>query len=96
MQLKSLLLTLATTLSLATADLIEYCPFAQDKTGMLQHAYCCDRFESGLHTDLAVEGFGCQSVTEPVAACPDGGSVVCCYTINTQFICTANAILEDD
>ncbi|PYH85175.1 hypothetical protein BO82DRAFT_351516 [Aspergillus uvarum CBS 121591] len=95
MHLPTLLLTTLTA-ALGAADLIEYCPFAQDKTGMLQHPYCCDSYTPSAVTELAEEGKNCQQVTEPVAKCPNGLGVKCCYTINQIFICTADAILEDD
>ncbi|PYH46427.1 uncharacterized protein BP01DRAFT_381485 [Aspergillus saccharolyticus JOP 1030-1] len=94
MQLKALLLAL--TASLAAADWIEYCPFAKDKSGMLQHPYCCDSYGPAPNTDLAMEGFGCQALADPAPSCPNGAAVACCYTINTQFICTADGVYEDD
>ncbi|EAW07226.1 uncharacterized protein ACLA_019310 [Aspergillus clavatus NRRL 1] len=62
----SILLTLLSSLTLATAELSYYCPMARDKTNMIQKAYCCDTLSPAPHTDLAVVSDDSSSVLRPL------------------------------
>ncbi|PWY90000.1 hypothetical protein BO70DRAFT_393191 [Aspergillus heteromorphus CBS 117.55] len=95
MNLKSLLLTLTATATLVAADGF-YCPFAQDNSGMIQKAYCCDTFSESSGSSPAKIGNGCKAMgNDYVESCPKGGSVKCCYSIDPKIICTAEASAGD-
>ncbi|KAA8651459.1 hypothetical protein EYZ11_011101 [Aspergillus tanneri] len=92
----STLLTLATTVTLATAKSY-YCLMGQDKTGFIQNAYCCNGYHDMRGNDIAKGGIDCTEMKKDVREiCPDGNTPKCCYTIGAQVVCTAEAVVNAD
>lgn len=64
----SVLVALATTMALGSAKQINmHCGFAEDKTSMIQHPYCCRDMKPAMNNAKANEAEDCMS---PIPAFP--------------------------
>ncbi|KAL4893697.1 hypothetical protein BDV59DRAFT_201472 [Aspergillus ambiguus] len=99
MQLRAIVLLLASTASLAVAENQYYCDLGRGDAHLLQKPFCCEGgYTKEPHSDVEWIGHGCKENPEfnKERKCPNGSLVTCCRKRVNTYVCSTHAKTNED